>query len=92
MQIDNDFLNKILSELAEEYPGTMSQEAFKRVCSGQTDGRKVAGHFKLLEELGYIETAIYIDYDHEPRIYEVNIHKTRIFSSGIHFLKDGGFQ
>ena len=90
MQIDNDLLNKILNELAGEYPGTMSQEAFDRICAGQTDGQKVAGHFQFLEEQGYIETKIYVDYDYEPRTYEVHIHKTKILAPGIQLVNKGG--
>lgn len=90
MQIDNELLNKVLNELAGEYPGTMSQEAFDRICNGQTDGQKVAGHFQFLEEQGYIETQIYVDYDESPRTYEVNIHKTKILSAGIQLVNNGG--
>jgi len=92
MQVDKDLLNKILTTLAEEYPGTMSLDAFNRVCEGQEDIRKVAGHFQYLMEQGYIDTEVLVDYDYTPRTYQVNIYKTRIYSSGIDFLSEGGYK
>ncbi len=93
MKIDKLLCNKILTNLLDDYPSSMSSLSWSKSVESENDIKKVASQFKYLDEKGLIETAINEDTDQEGNIeYYVQLQKTIITAHGIDFIEDGGFE
>ena len=92
MIIDKQLCNKILEALTDDYPSTMSNASWNKAVAGETDIKRVAAHFKYLEEKSYIDTEVREEQDRSGDItFSVELGRTRIKAYGLDFISDGGF-